>query len=112
MRRKPAKTYDEIVRRTVISPDLTFRPSESEERASVAAAHGLARERSAVASRVRSALREALGDEADRISLDVETGMLTLQGEVASAELAGRAEAIASAVPGVDEVDNQLVITR
>jgi len=112
MQPKPAKTYDDIVRRTVPSPDLTFRPSEQDERASLVGPRALTRDERALVSRVRSALHAVLGDESDRITLDLLPGRLALQGEVASAAIALRAEAIAASIAGVGEVDNQLVVNH
>lgn len=112
MQRKPAKTYEEIIRRTVPSPDLTFRPSADEERASLAGPRALTRDERALVSRVRSALHAALGDESDKITIDIIPGKLALQGEVASANVVRRAEEVASEIEDVDEIDNQLVVRR
>lgn len=112
MQRKPAKTYEEIIRRTVPAPDLTFRPSADEERASLAGPRALTRDERALVSRVRTALHEALGDESDKITIDILPGKLALQGEVASADVLRRAEEVASGIDDVDEVDNQLVVRR
>jgi osmotically-inducible protein OsmY len=112
MQRKPAKTYDEIVRRTVPSPDLTFRAAEADERASLVGPRALTRNERALVSRVRSALHAELGDESDKITIDLVPGKLALQGEVASMDVLRRAEAIASALDDADEIDNQLVVRR
>jgi len=112
MQRKPAKTYDEIVRRTVPTPDLGFRPSAEAELASLEGPRALTRDERALVSRVRTALHAALGDESDKITLDVSPGRLALQGEVASAKIARLAEDVASDVEDVGEVDNQLVVTH
>ena len=112
MQRKPATTYDEIIRRTVPSPDLSFRPSAAEERASLEGPRALTRDERALVSRVRTALHAALGDESDKITIDVMPGKLALQGEVISAKVARVAGEVASEVEDVGEIDNQLVVKR
>ncbi len=112
MQRKPPHSYDEIVRRTVVSPNLTFPPSADEERASLEGPRALTPEERALASRVRTALHDALGDESDRITLDILPGKLTLEGEVSSVDVVRHAESVACGVAGVGEVDNQLVVAR
>lgn len=64
----------------------------------------------ALAGRIKSALKTRKGLDADHIDVDVQSGVVTLKGDVASREQAELAERVTLATEGVQTVDNQLMV--
>jgi osmotically-inducible protein OsmY len=56
-------------------------------------------------------IRQDLGARADGISVTIKNGVATLQGKVASEAQKQEIENQVKAVPGVDRVDDQLMIS-
>lgn len=109
---KPAKTYDEIVRRTVPQMNLGFRPSAQDERESLRGPRALAADERELEARVRAALRVALGADAEAITIDIVPHQVTLGGRVPTAEHARIAGDVTASLSGVEGLDNQLVVSR
>jgi Flp pilus assembly secretin CpaC len=103
------RSYDDIVRETVVDPDSSQRPTKEQERDSVTGPRSLRPDEQALEARVRQALTHlGIAD----IAVEVVDERVALRGSVPTAELAMRASDAASAVPGVEQVDNQLVVKR
>jgi hypothetical protein len=115
---KPTATsYDEILRRTVASPDTSFRPSREEEqlarhRFGESTEHRphppTARERELL-TRVCDVISADASFDSSDVIIDVDGDEIVLIGTVAGPATAIRIEELAAAVRGVRCVDNQLV---
>ncbi len=116
---RPAEpSYDRIVRRTVVDPDGSLRPTPEEEalarhrcgQPSEHPIHPLSKAERATLARVDA----ALGDDPTLDLSDVQIGIdgreLILTGSVPGPGTAARIVDIAGAVEGIDRIDNQLVI--
>ncbi len=64
----------------------------------------------ALAGKIKSALETRKGLDADHIDVEVQSGVVTLKGDVASREQAELAERVTQATEGVQTVDNQLMV--
>ena len=110
MARKAPKDYDDIVRKTVPQTDLTMRPSKDEERESLSGPRRLMADEQALETAVRGALRSELVKGVDHISIDIVRDVVTLTGQVESAEAINRVSDIVAKVDGVRELHNKLVV--
>ena len=103
--RTPAKTYDDIVRRTVVDPDSSVRPSPDQ----VAAAHegfrALDPDEQDLHDRVAAAAADWPG-----VSVEVTRDLVTLRGRVPSPAALRTLEDAVARVPGVETIHNQVVI--
>jgi hypothetical protein len=110
-------SYDKIVRRTVVDPDGSFRPSRDEEllarhRAGPESEHRphlLSIDEHDTLARVAAALRAELVDLSD-VYIDIDGRELVLTGTVPGDATSARIEDIAGGIAGVDRIDNQLVV--
>jgi hypothetical protein len=105
MPRPPAKTYDEIVRSTVVEPDSSFRPSSDQVQAAREGFRALDDDEQALADRVTSALASFTG-----VQVEVTRDLVTLRGRVADPAALRALEDAVARVPGVQTVHNQVVI--
>lgn len=118
--RRTPTSYDEITRHTVPDPDLSFRPSHDEEQLSrhrFGAAtehrpHPLTPRERVLRDRVCVALDADPQLDLSDVTVDIDEREIVLLGTVPGPATAIRIEEIASAVPGVWRVDNQLVVRR
>jgi osmotically-inducible protein OsmY len=117
MPKRPPQSYDEISRRTVANPDLSFRPSQEEEQLSrhrfgaetEHRPHVLdARER-VLLDRVRTAVFEDPNLDLTDVTIDIDDDEVVLIGTVPGPATALRIQEIAGAVHGIRRVDNQLI---
>jgi hypothetical protein len=117
MSRRPPQSYDEISRRTVANPDLSFRPTQEEEQlsrhrfgpATEHRPHPLGPRERALRERVCEALAaDATLDLAD-VSVEIDDQEVVLLGSVPGPATSIRIQEIAGSVHGVRRVDNQLV---
>ena len=109
---KVAESYDEIVRRTVLDPDGSVRPTKDQELRAYAGERHRTDDEQALYAQISEALL-TVGDLDDRTVLDVEIDRdrVTLRGAVADAGLITKVEDVVRGVDGVGAVDNQLVVT-
>lgn len=116
--RRTPTSYDEIERRTVRTPDLSYRPTHDEEQASrhrfgAATEHPphplSARERDLL-DRVRDALAADPALDLADVAVDVDRDEVVLRGSVPGPASKVRIEEVAAAVRGVYRVDNQLIV--
>jgi osmotically-inducible protein OsmY len=101
---QPPKSYEEILRGTVIDPDGSWRPSVEQE------AEGLSRTGPGYPE--EDALRQAVidrlaGARITNVEVEVERDRVTLSGSVGDPAAVG---AIVETVPGVNQIDNRLVV--
>ncbi len=116
--RQTPSSYDEIVRHTVRNPDLSYRPSWEEERLArhrfgeptEHRPHPLSEHERALYERVFHALAADPALDLHDVTLDIDDRQVVLTGSAPGPATAIRIEEIAAAVPGVEGVDNQLVI--
>jgi len=117
MARKSVKSYDDIVRETVVDPDSSRRPSKQQELDSLMGRHFLRPEEEALQARVHAALVRAICGGVPctyiyDVELDVEDEAVTIRGRVPTPELAERIADVVTRVPGVEQVTNQLVVKQ
>ena len=65
-----------------------------------------------VSDKVNGVIQQRLGQRAGDIQMTVKNGVVTLQGKVASEAQKQELENQIKAVPGVNEIDNQLTVTQ
>lgn len=105
--RPPSKSYDEIVRGTVIEPDGSWRPSAEQE------AEGLARTGPGYPE--EDALRRTVMDRLTKsgitgVAVEIHRDRVTLEGSVGDPAAVGLIQTMVEAIPGVGAVENRLVV--
>ncbi|HEU4733962.1 MAG TPA: BON domain-containing protein [Kofleriaceae bacterium] len=112
MSRKSAripKSYEEIVRQTVVDPDSTPRPSLEQEKASREGFRALDPEEEALQQRVLAALATS-GADISRVTVEVARDRVTLLGRVPDVAMLSSLENAVARVPGVETIHNQVVV--
>jgi hypothetical protein len=105
---RSARSYEDIIRKTVPLPDSSYRPTDAERIESE-----VPREPALVGPHegtMRDALQALTGVDLTDLQVDVEGGTATMRGSVARKDDRDRIEATLRGVPGVDEVRDQLRI--
>jgi osmotically-inducible protein OsmY len=112
--RRIPRSYDEIVRRTVVDPDSSVRPTkiqedEADERFRIARMRAqMTDQERMLYARVAQAL---LGDHSfGEIGFEVEHGRVTLHGTAGDARTIAYAEAVVREVESVEDVINHIVV--
>jgi len=116
--RHTPKSYDEIIRSTVMSPYLSYRPSHEEEQrsrhrfgeATEHRPHVMTATERAVRDRVVHCLAADPALDLSDVTIEVDRDEVVLLGTVPGPATAIRIEEIAAATPGVYRVDNQLIV--
>ncbi|HET9623930.1 MAG TPA: BON domain-containing protein [Kofleriaceae bacterium] len=103
--KSPATTYDEIVRRTVVDPDSSVRPSPDQIQAAREGFRALDDDEQALTDRVTAALAGFPG-----VTVEVSRDLVTLRGRVPDPGALQALETAVARVPGVETVHNQVVI--
>src|SRR5688572_19919223 len=106
--RKPP-TYDDIVRRTVLDPDGSVRPSADQERQAYEGFRAMDDHERALFVRVRHALTTA-GIDLERVSIEVKRDHVTVRGQVRDLAMLHRIPRIVENVGGVALVIDELVV--
>jgi osmotically-inducible protein OsmY len=112
MARRPGenpKSYEDIVRATVVDPDSSQRPTTAQEHAAHHGYRAVDGDEQALHDAVARALAAAGGDTSE-VAIEVARDLVTLRGRVASSALLRQIEDAVAAVPGVATIHNQLVI--
>jgi osmotically-inducible protein OsmY len=104
-----AGTYDDIVRRTVVDPDSSVRPSREQERVAREGFRALDAEEQAIQDRVQRALAE-LGPGAAKVTCEVSRELVTLRGQVSEPAMLRRVEDAVAGLGGVETIHNQIVV--
>jgi hypothetical protein len=104
---KNLKSYEEIVRQTVVDPDSSERPTLEQEAAGREGFRALDPDERLLQERVLGAIS---GADISGVTVEVTRERVTLRGRVAnSGELRMLEDAVAL-VPGVDTIHNQVVV--
>ena len=101
-------SYDDIVRKTVVDPDSSVRPSRDQERQAREGFRALDGDERDLHDRVVAALGNA-GLTAG-VTIEVTRAMVTLGGRVADAQTLRAVEEVVAQISGVDTVHNQIVV--
>lgn len=109
MANRVSRTYDEITRATVPDPDSSMRPSKEQVRDAFEGYRALDADESALHARVMDALRDS-GMNWQNISIEVEGKRVAVRGTVDDDDALGRIPDLIRSVPGVESVDDRLVI--
>jgi hypothetical protein len=103
--RPPAPSYDDIVRRTVVDPDSSVRPSPDQIQDAREGFRALDTDEQGLHDRVAVAVARMPG-----VSVEVTRDLVTLRGRVPSPAALRELEDAVARVPGVETVHNQVVI--
>jgi len=104
-----SRSYEDIVRKTVVDPDSSERPTRVQEREAREGFRALDNDERVLQQRVQEALAAA-GPELAGVSVEVARDVVSLRGRVATAGALRTLEDKVSRVAGVDTVHNQVVI--
>jgi osmotically-inducible protein OsmY len=118
MARETATSYDDILRSTVVDPDLSRRPSRDEEELSQHRfgavtehrPHRLSPNERVLLARVRDVLTRDGALDLSAVELAVDGHAIILMGFVPGPSTKVRLAQLTASVRGVDHVDNQLVV--
>jgi HSP20 family molecular chaperone IbpA len=103
-----SKSYEDIVRQTVMDPDSSQRPTRAQERAAREGFRAMDADETQLHQRVAQAVAGVPGMAG--VSVEVTRELVTLRGSVAAADGLRTLEDIVASVPGVDTVHNQVVV--
>lgn len=105
---KNPKSYDDIVRQTVVDPDSSVRPTKGQEQQARDGFRAVDGDEAELQGRVQQALAGTHG--AAGITIEVARDLVTLRGRVAEAADLRAIEDRVAAVAGVATVHNQIVV--
>jgi hypothetical protein len=103
-------SYDDIVRRTVVEPDSSTRPTQQQEQAARNGFRALDPDEQVLHDRVKQALA-TLGAVASQVTVEVSRELVTLRGQVSDAAMLRRIEDAVAYVTGVETIHNQVVVS-
>jgi len=103
------RSYDDIVRQTVVEPDTSIRPTRDQEQAAREGFRALDPDEQVLHDRVVQALA-TLGPDASRVTAEVSNELVTLRGQVADVAMLRRIEDAVAYVTGVETIHNQVVV--
>jgi osmotically-inducible protein OsmY len=106
---KNSKSYEEIVRQTVVDPDSSARPTLAQEQAAREGFRALDADERALQDRVLGALATS-GAEIAGVTIEVTRDLVTLRGRVADAGMLSPLEDAVARVPGVGTIHNLVVV--
>jgi HSP20 family molecular chaperone IbpA len=104
-----SKSYEDIVRQTVMDPDSSQRPTRAQERAAREGFRAMDADETQLHQRVAQTLAGVPGMAG--VSVEVTRELVTLRGSVSAADSLRTLEDIVAAVPGVNTVHNQVVVS-
>ena len=102
-------SYDDIVRRTVVEPDSSARPTREQEQAARDGFRALDADEQVLHDRVQQALA-SLGADAAGVTVEVSRELVTLHGRVRDPAMLRRLEDAVAYVTGVETIHNQVVV--
>jgi BON domain-containing protein len=102
-------TYDEIVRRTVVDPDGSWRPSPAQETAAHEGFRALTPDERELHERVWQALVDT-GLDLEHITIEVDGNTVTARGVVRNAFALRKLPEVIAKIDGVENVVDQLAI--
>lgn len=101
--------YDDIVRKTVVDPDTSQRPTRQQEEEARQGFRALDPDEQVLHDRVQQTL-SALGPRAASVNVEINRELVTLRGQVADLETLGAIENAVARVTGVETIHNQVVV--
>jgi hypothetical protein len=104
-----SSSYDDIVRRTVVDPDSSVRPTREQEQAAREGFRALDDEERVIHDQVQRAIAN-LGEDASRVTAEVSRELVILRGHVADVGLLRKVEDAVARIAGVETVHNQIVV--
>ena len=104
-----SSSYDDIVRRTVVDPDSSVRPTREQEQAAREGFRALDEEERVIDDQVRRAIA-GLGGNASTVTAEVSRDLVILRGQVADVGLLRKVEDSVARVAGVETIHNQIVV--
>jgi osmotically-inducible protein OsmY len=105
--RDVARSYDEIVRKTVPDPDSSQRPTARQERLAREGFRAMDDDEAALRVRV---IAELSSIDEPGIDVEVDRGTVTLRGSVHDAAMLALVEETVLGVDGVEDISNRLVV--
>jgi hypothetical protein len=112
MSRRPGenpRSYDEIVRSTVVDPDSSVRPTREQEQAAREGFRALDADEQALHARVMKALA-GVGAVTSGVTVEITGDLVRLSGQVPDAGTLRALEDTVARVQGVDTIHNQVVV--
>lgn len=109
MSRNP-KSYEEIIRKTVVDPDSSARPTLEQEQAASEGFRALDTDERGLHARVVQALA-ATGAVGVTVEVEVDRDLVILRGRVTDPALLRTFEDAVASVPGVTTIHDQIVVT-
>lgn len=104
-----SKSYDDIVRSTVVDPDSSVRPTKQQEKEAREGFRALDPDEQALHARVVQALASAGGD-ASAVTVEISGDLVRLSGQVSDSRMLRSIEDAVAGVPGVETIHNQVVV--
>lgn len=105
---RSTRTYDEIVRRTVVEPDLSFRPTAEQMAEGHLGERAMFADERELFQRVREALLER-GFVMDTFSIEIAGTKVVLRGHVRDVACMRAIEHAVASVEGVESFEDHLV---
>jgi hypothetical protein len=102
------RSYDEIVRSTVVDPDSSVRPTREQEQAAREGFRALDADEQALHARVMTAL--AASAATSGVTVEITGDLVTLRGQVPDAGTLRVLEDTVARVQGVETIHNQVVV--
>lgn len=106
---KNPRSYDDIVRSTVVDPDSSVRPTREQEQQAREGFRATDADEQAVQARVMTAIAAA-GAGAAGVTAEVTGDLVRLGGQVPDSEMLRSIEDTVARVAGVETIHNQIVV--
>jgi len=106
---KNPRSYEEIVRQTVVDPDSSVRPTLEQEKSGREGFRALDADEVTLQQRVLGALASS-GTDISRVTVEITRDLVTLRGRVPDSGMLRVLEDTVARVPGVDTIHNQVVV--
>ena len=106
---KKPRTYDDIVRETVVDPDSSVRPTREQEQAAREGFRAMDAYEQALRDRVERALVSTVVGATD-VTIEVARDLVTLRGRVPDTAMLRSVEEAVSRVAGVEAIHSLLVV--
>ena len=103
------KSYEDIVRRTVVDPDSSARPTLDQEQAGRSGFRAVDADERVLQDRVSAALTTS-GADTSRVMVEITRDLVTLRGRVKDSGMLRILEDAAARVPGVETIHNLVVV--
>jgi len=106
---KNSKSYEEIVRKTVVDPDSSARPTLEQEQAGREGFRALDTDERVLEQLVRAAVASS-GADTSAVTVEIARDKVTLRGSVPDVGMLRPLEDAVARVPGAETIHNQVVV--